>query len=204
MRSRRPYPCRSGPMGSRCSPASFAPRTTRRSNGRGRPLPPPTMRLPGKLLDQIRVGVGVGAVLLCGCDVVDATLSEVAPADEAVSVAPVALPEAPKTAPAKAAPKSGGLADKVVETLGGIAPAPSEPEPPVVAEAEPAPEDVTAFIPFGGSASSSSPSPKPLPRAKRVKPKVVAAPIAIDEPCETPVSAAVAPTHDPCPACGRG
>lgn len=184
------------------------------------------MRLPAHLLHQLsvglRVGVGVGAVLLAGCDLADEVKAAVAGEPETVAVAEATNDASAAKAPEPAAaPKAGGLAGKVAQAIDEAKPEPSpeaggsprlEPllgfsEAP---EREPAsprvePEDVTAFVPFG-EASTRAPT-RIKPRSK-ARPKVEE-PLAIapDEPCDpavSPVLGSAPPDRDPCPACGRG
>lgn len=170
------------------------------------------MRLPAHLLLQLRVGVGVGAVLLAGCDLVDDVKGAISGEAEAEAIAELRSEAAASTS-APAAKPSGGLAGKVARALDEVEPE-AEPQPERLAvlpkapadepdrstprpELEDEPEDVTAFVPFGGTSAKLPPRIKP-----RIKPRP-SAPIAIapspDEPCDPAPS-----PRDPCPACGRG
>jgi hypothetical protein len=172
------------------------------------------MRLPAHLLHQLsaglRVGVGVGAVLLAGCDLVDEVKAAVGGESEAVAVAEPAGEDA--DAPA---PKPGGLAGKVAQAIDEAQPKP-HPEPrleplldlPKAPEREtssPAePEDVTAFVPFGEPSGRTPTRIKPRSKARPIERPLAIAP---DEPCDpavSPVLGSAPPDRDPCPACGRG
>lgn len=169
------------------------------------------MRLPGNLLDQIRVGVGVGAVMLGGCDLADRAREALSPADEAVASAePEIAPEPePAVQPEPAPARAEGIPGKVAQALDAAkSEAELEPEPFALPQATPAPsepEDITAFVPFGGSKAPTR------PKAAARGPRPTSKPLAIaevDEPCGV-ISAPVAsptprPSHRPCPACGRG
>lgn len=179
------------------------------------------MRLPAHLLHQLsvglRVGVGVGAVLLAGCDLVDEVKAAVGGESETVAVAERADDADAAKTPEAAAPKAGGLAGKVAQAIDEAKPEPL-PEPrleplldlPKAPERETSspraePEDVTAFVPFG-EASARTPTrikPRAKPRPKLEEPLAIAP----DEPCDpavSPVLGSAPPDRDPCPACGRG
>jgi hypothetical protein len=178
------------------------------------------MRLPAHLLHQLsvglRVGVGVGAVLLAGCDLVDEVKSAVGGESETVAVAERADDADAAKTPEAAAPKAGGLAGKVAQAIDEAKPEPL-PEPrleplldlPKAPERETSspraePEDVTAFVPFGEPSGRTPTRIKPRSKARPIERPLAIAP---DEPCDpalSPVLGSAPPDRDPCPACGRG
>lgn len=168
----------------------------------------------------MRVGVGVGAVMLGGCDVVseakarvfgDEPSEEVAVAAEAE--APVAVSEAP-AAPEPLLLSRGGIAG-VVQDISRDQTTPELAAPPPVrdlgrtfAERERDPAGSHAFVPYEGPAGAIAVAPEPIraaaPSKPRPRPKRKAA--RPDEPCD-PSFVAVEAAPDSgwqCPACGRG
>jgi hypothetical protein len=174
------------------------------------------MRLPSSLLGCVRVGVGVGAVMLGGCDVVSEAKARVfgeeqaEVAAQAEAEAPVAEAEAP-VAPAPMLLTRGGVAGVVEETVARSEAAPAvAPVPPVQDLGRRfAPEGSPAFVPYDGGVGALASAPasggrtvapaKPRPRAK---PRAARP----DEPCEPTLATAVEPpdTGWQCGPCGRG
>lgn len=178
------------------------------------------MRLPSSLLGRVRVGLGVGAVMLGGCDVVSEAKARVF-GEEQAPVAAQAQVEAPVVeAEAPAAPEPmllepmlverGGVAGVVEETLARSEAAPGLAPPPVQDLGRRfEPEGSRGFVPYDGDVGALASAPpsgggkvatsKPRPRAK---PRVARP----DEPCDPGLTAAVEPSDGgwQCGPCGRG
>ncbi len=165
------------------------------------------MRLPSKLLGRVRVGVGVSAVVLGGCDFVDQAQARVFGEDPAVPVAveePAAdSPQAPQESPEPLL-MSRGVA-KIVEQSIDRAEAAA---PPVRSfestssgigtrvQSEPG-----AFIPYEGGRRIVAARPTKRRSGRRHARRVV------DEPCNTEVGTVMpepGPKWGECMACGRG
>jgi hypothetical protein len=188
------------------------------------------MRLPSKLLGCMRVGVGVGAVMLGGCDAIAEAKARVLGEDpaevtaeaEAAADAPAApVAEAP-IAPEPMLLSRDGMAGVVEDTLarsraaelGGDRPdARSSTVPPVEDLGRPRtePEGSHLFVPFAGSGgviAGATPTPeREVASSKpRTRPRPKLARPVEDEPCDPGISTPiVAPEREwSCGPCGRG
>lgn len=163
----------------------------------------------------MRVGVGVGAVVLGGCDLVEQAKARVLGEGDAVAehavTAEVASAPAVEAAPAPEPLLLGrsGVAGVVEDAIEHAEAAPVP--PPIEDLGRPRvvePEGSRAFVPYdGGSLVSRPPSlgrvTAPAKPRARSKPRVVRP---ADEPCD-PVLATSEPPRDrkwECLACGRG
>lgn len=163
----------------------------------------------------MRVGVGVGAVVLGGCDAVAEAkarvLGETQPEVLEPAAAEAPAPAAIATAPIPPEPLllsrdgvSGVVEDAVARSKAGAAsstPRPIEELAPPRFE----PEGSRGFVPYegGGGALASAPpsSERPRPKVVRSRPKAVR-PVET-EPCDPAVIAT--PTREwSCGPCGRG
>jgi hypothetical protein len=163
----------------------------------------------------VRVGVGVGAVMMLGgCDMVSEAKARVF-GEEQATVAAQAQVEAPlvqaPVAPEPMLLSRGGVAGVVAETVArSEAAATAAPVPPVQDLGRPfAPEGSRGFVPYDGGVGALASAPlsggrtvataKPRPRAK---PRVARP----DEPCDPGLTAAVEPSDGgwQCGPCGRG
>ncbi|MEM7156691.1 MAG: hypothetical protein AAF799_27835 [Myxococcota bacterium] len=155
------------------------------------------MRLPSKLLGQVRVGVGVGAVVLGGCDLAEpvATTAAAEVAAEASEMQPQARP--------KHEPML--LSRHVVEAAEEVRTKSAPQKAPTIRAEVSAPQSVQigdgkGFVPYidpiaEGIIATAGPTPRP--RIRRHKKQV-------DEPCETGKVEVGSPSGWDCPACGRG
>ena len=158
------------------------------------------MRLPSKLLGQVRVGVGVGAVMLGGCDLAEpvATTTEPDVAAAAESMEPAA--------PTKHEPML--LSRHVIDAAEEARAKTAEPEARPLRVEVTTPrtekiEDGEGFVPYVVDPTAegiiATASPKPRPRVRRPKRERV-----VDEPCATESIGVGEPSGWDCPACGRG
>jgi hypothetical protein len=166
----------------------------------------------------MRVGVGVGAVMLGGCDMVTEAKARVFGEEADVAAATEAAPTPAPAVEAAPAPEPlllsrGGVAG-VVEDLARTKAAPpstSSSVPPVNDLGRPlaTPEGSHAFVPYDGGVGSLAGAPpsfgatatptKPRPRSK---PRVAR----VDEPCDPALATPVGPSGSgwECGPCGRG
>ncbi|MEM9462334.1 MAG: hypothetical protein AAGF11_49760 [Myxococcota bacterium] len=165
------------------------------------------MRLPATLLGRVRVGIGIGAVVLGGCDLVDeaeSAVQEPAPAPTetiASASSPAEPPAKPLTPLLLDRPGVAGVVEQTIER----ARAQPAPQPPPIADlgrpVEPEPDP--AFIPYEGGTPAVSAPPvfttrPPVRRRPRSRPK--ASPPSVD-----PGLAVTSPDRGwECLACGRG
>lgn len=177
------------------------------------------MRLPPSLLDHVRLGLGVSALFVPGCDaasrLIDAENGEIVQSVEEASSPDAEAAQPSSTAPEGASTPTPGLGAQIAKAI-----ASAEPLPAPSVDAGPAPrtrplggatgetpvsEDVTAFVPFsetsGGTpvAPFATAKPAPRPRVPRVRPKIDEV-----EPCESPKLIKGSGGGWDCPACGRG
>jgi hypothetical protein len=171
------------------------------------------MRLPPRLLDRVRVGLGVSALFVPGCDAASDLVDAARDLTEADAAAPATENAEEAHRPAATATASDdddaspALGAQIAEAL-----ARADARPPVAAEAIPLPpdsegseaptgEDVTEFVPFserpGGPAVVAEPAPPRRPL--RVRPRIDEV-----EPCESPKLVERPGGGWECPACGRG
>lgn len=161
----------------------------------------------------MRVGVGVGAVMLGGCDMVTEAKARVFGEDEVEAAVEVEAEVEPAAAPSAPEPmllSRGGVAgvvDDVARSQSSREPA----APPVrdlgrrFGESEP--EGSRAFVPYDGEAGALAIAPAPVRTAAPSKPRNKRKVARPDEPCD-PALASVGTTRPgpewQCPACGRG
>jgi len=169
------------------------------------------MQLPAKLLTQVRIGVGVGAVLLGGCDLVEDAKAQALGEPVATPVASELSDAEPSGEPtAEPTPEpmllSRGVSGVVQDSI-AKSESPGEPTPPLVADLGRAPieEGPRGFVPYdGGLGAVASAPPTPIRPAIRSRPRPRPT---VDEPCDPGLSVAVEPGPDrewQCLACGRG
>lgn len=176
------------------------------------------MRLPGRLLSQLRIGVSASAVLVAGCDLAadPAPEAEASPAPAASAAVESHAPDASdlestRFGAAASTPEGGGISGAVASAVERGRALDRRPAARPTAE-----EDPTAFVPFVApgvdppervrprEASPLAFAEAPVrPRRPVTKPRPVAEP---DEPCWDPAPTRVEPVKSgwDCPACGRG
>ncbi|MCX4239924.1 hypothetical protein [Paraliomyxa miuraensis] len=181
------------------------------------------MRLPAKLLGCMRVGVGVGAVMLGGCDLVDEAkaralgeeeaVAEQTAADPAPQAQPTSTPDSPEpmllgrsplaTAVEQAVTRATPTAPPPINDLGDL----DRPSTPPSVRSTTEPEGSRPFIPYDDGTGTLALAPLTTKSTKTTKPRPRKSKVArpVDEPCD-PQLVAVDPPRGKwdCPACGRG
>jgi hypothetical protein len=185
------------------------------------------MRLPSKLLGCMRVGVGVGAVMLGGCDAIAEAKARVLGEDsatveaEAAAEAPVAPVAQAPIAPEPLLLSRDGVAGVVEDTLARSKAAElggdrGEPRSSTVPPVEDLgrrfePEGSSEFVPYagaGGVIAGATPTPERLATSEkpRSRPRPKLARPVEDEPCDPGISTPIAAPGPEwvCGPCGRG